>query len=677
MLSNFLDTVLLIYGGKLKMKSVWSGIFIAMFVLTSMMVVAESEDRAQQAFRLPDLAIDAERATYQGLFERTQDAVMLEKIELKPYKDPVDLLRSLNPSITGGHSLLGAIMTPELRGFDGKHTKVLIDGCSINTPWNSSSSLSGFPIRRLQKATVVPGGSSLVYGPNGLAGAVNLTLPTARDLEGLTMVQEVGGDSARHEEYIYGEVAHQNEHLFGVFRDRYDGKRHYKTYGVGGNSSDNLMFMYRGRVETDSGWVFKATVLESEGSISIPNYKERFEPWEMSHHDYVVEKDFGNDRNLVLRYARYRDYSANQLYTDYTLAVASGTIDHSDDVTLKMETIEALYNFRPGKKHLVTIGAQQQKVKDVGHDMKAGIEGKWLDTKGYFISDSIAAGNKLDLHLVARSDESFESDSETSWSVAANYSLTSRLDIGAGISRTVRFPNIQELYRGKRIFGNENLDPEKSDNLEFRLGYQIDDDWKIAVARFDSDVENKITSITSAGAMVVAGVGTLAKGDSYFINIDKASQAGWEVSVDGKINQNFDAWLSYTRLDRAEDDTRNLRLVSKPEYKLVGGTIYHQGKLSAMLSCEHQSAIKATQTIDSAGKATDYDRVDSSTIFNLGLRHRFTDRFSMYIDIDNIADKDDVVLVQSSDIKNKAGLLMDPIYYRDGRRVTLGAEMKF
>lgn len=664
-------------GGTMQRANLWTGLFLVAFGLTAMIAGAQSEPGSSQAYRLPDLAVDAERATYKGLFERSQDAITIEKIELKPYKDPVELLRSMNSSITGGHSLLGSVMTPELRGFDGKHTKVLVDGCPINTPWNSTSSLSGFPLRRLQKATVVPGGSSLVYGPNSLAGAVNLTLPTAKDLEGLTMVQEVGGEGSRHEEYIYGKVAHQNEHLFGVFLDGYNGTRRYKTYGIGGDSSDNLMLMYRGRVKTDYGWVFKATVLESEGSLSIPNYMERFEPWEMSHHDYVVEKDFGNDRNLVLRYARYRDFSANQLYTDYILSVASGTLNHADDVTIQMNTIEALYNFKLGEKHHLTVGAQQQEVKDTGHDMKAGIESKWLDTKGYFISDSISATDKLDVQLIARSDESFEADSETSWSVATTYALTSRLDIGAGVSRTVRFPNVQELYRGSRVYGNENLEPEKADNLEFRLGYQVNNDWNFALTRFDSDIENKISQITSAAGGVIAGVGTLKAKDAYYVNIDEASQAGWEVSIDGKVNDCFDAWCNYIRLDRAEDEVRSLRLVSKPEYKFTGGTTYHQGKLSAMLTCEHQGAIKATQTIDSAGKATNYDRVDSSTTFNLGLRQSFTNSFSMYVNVDNITDKDDIVLVQASDSKNKAGLLTDPLYYRGARKFTLGAEVKF
>ncbi len=53
-------------------------------------------------------------------------------------------------------------------------------------------------------------------------------------------------------------------------------------------------------------------MLESAGSISIPQLKERFS-LEMAH-DYVVEKDFARSQSGAA-YARYRYYSANQLYT--------------------------------------------------------------------------------------------------------------------------------------------------------------------------------------------------------------------------------------------------------------------------------------------------------------------------------------------------------------------------
>jgi outer membrane receptor for ferrienterochelin and colicin len=568
-------------------------------------------------------------------------------------------------------------MTPEIRGFEGRHTRVLIDGCPINTPWNNTSSLSGFPLRRLQKITVAPGGSALIYGPNVLSGAVNFTLPTARDLEGLTLKQEVGGMGTRHQEFLYGRVAHQNEHLFGYFQDEYDGTKRYKTYGTGETRSDNRIFMYRGRVETDKGWILRATLLESRGSISIPNYLERFEPWEMSHHDFVVEKTFGNDQNLSLRFAKYRDYSRTQYYFDYNLTMASGTADPADDVTIDMKTWEILYNFKAGKKHLLTLGGQRQDVRDMGHTVKPGINNEWLETKGFFVSDTITASDKLNVHLVARSDESFENDRETSWSIDSDYMLTNRLNLGFGISRTVRFPNIQELYRNKRVFGNETLEPEESDNLEFRLGYQINNNWQANLARFCSDMENKISQTVTATGGFIPGVGTLAAKDSYYTNIDEAEINGWELGINGQIRANLDAWLSYTRFETAKDKSNDLRLVAKPDFRMIGGTHYHNGKTSAMLVCEHQGKTRATQTLDSAGKATNYPEVKASTCFDLSIRQQFTKNFAVYINVENLTDDDNIVLVQGSDSKNKMGLLIDPIYYRNGRRTTLGMELKF
>ncbi|MFZ5952247.1 MAG: TonB-dependent receptor plug domain-containing protein [Candidatus Rifleibacteriota bacterium] len=655
----------------------WVMFFLSVVSFSSVYAQSPEKPEQEKVFQLQEMTIDAERATYQNMISRPQDEISKETIELKPGKDPVDLLRSMNSSISGSHSLLGAILTPELRGFDGKHTKVLLDGCPINTPWNNTSSLSGFPLRRLQKISVAPGGSALIYGSNTVAGAVNLVLPTAKDLEGLTLKQEVGGMGTRHQEFIYGRVAHQNEHLFALFQDDYDGTRTYKTYGTGETRSDNRMFMYRGRVETDKGWIMKATLLESRGSISIPNYKERFEPWEMSHHDFVIEKNFGNDQNLSLRYAKYRDFSRTQYYFDYNLSVASGTANPAEDVTINMKTMEILYNFKAGEKHLLTLGGQKQEVKDVGHTVKASINNQWLDSTGFFISDAIAATEKWNLQLVARSDESYNSDRHSSWSIDSDYQLNDQFKFGFGLSKTIRFPNIQELYRGSKVFGNETLEPEESDNLEFRLGYQINNNWEVNLSRFTSEMKNKISQTITAAGGVIPGVGTLKANDAYYINIDEAQIDGWEFGLNGQIRSNLDAWLSYTRIDRAEDEKNNLRLVAKPGYRLTGGLNFHNRKTSVMLSCERQGKTPATVTLDTAGKATAYPEVEASTCFDLGFRQQFTNDFAFYMNIENIADDDNIVLIQGSDTKNKAGLLMDPIYYRNGRRTTAGVEVKF
>jgi hypothetical protein len=127
--------------------------------------------------------------------------------------------------------------------------------CPINTPWTahlrcglSTASLQKRPLCRRQCAGLWP--------ENGSAGAVNLALPTAKDLRRTTMVRKSAqGPGTRK---FMAKLRIRTTSV-GVFRDSYDRKRYYKTWCWGPyGDSDNLLLMYRGRSNC-SGWVFKAT----------------------------------------------------------------------------------------------------------------------------------------------------------------------------------------------------------------------------------------------------------------------------------------------------------------------------------------------------------------------------------------------------------------------------------
>jgi len=629
-----------------------------------------------QTYKLSDLSIDAERATYQALIARPQDEIGSSAIELKLQRNPIKMLHSHNPSIVLGGGLRGATVIPAYRGFDGKYMAVTLDGCPINTGWNGTSPLSGFPLNRLQKITVVPGGAGLVYGANSGAGAVNFVLPTARDLEDLTITQEVGGDGIRRQEYIYGHVAEKSEHLFALFMEEYDGDRRFKDFSnfddkanktvpqssvnldTINNRKDSQTFLYRGRLELDNDWTFKATILENQGSISCPSFYERFDPWEMSLYDYSVEKDFGDNGNLTLRYAKYKDFSATWQYPLNDKELQAGTLNVGGDVLVKMDTMELLYNFEANHRNFITIGAIKQEIEDIGHGFTTGTRKK-VDTTGYFISDAIKATDKLDLNVTGRSDASYEGDAEFSWALGSNYAINDNTSAGLSLSQVIRNPNMQELYRsGGR--GNPDLETEDIDNLELRFNHKFNEKWQVSLAWFDSDIENYIEADAS---------GT-------FQNIKEAEISGIEFSVNGKINDKFTAWVGYTDFNKAENKTDNCRLVSKPEFRAVAGTTYSDNKFSAMLTMSHQGETKAI--------GNTYPKVDSSTLLDLSIRQQATKDVAFYLNIENLTDQNDVQLSQETGkagfVKKDGSLNLNqsrPISYEPGRLVTLGMELKF
>jgi outer membrane receptor for ferrienterochelin and colicin len=135
--------------------------------------------------------------------------------------------------------------------------------------------------------------------------------------------------------------------------------------------------------------------------------------------------------------------------------------------------------------------------------------------------------------------------------------------------------------------------------------------------------------------------------------------------------------MGYTIFERVHDSQTNLRLVAKPDFRITGGASYSRGKFSAMLTCMHQGKTPGTQTVDSSGRATQYDKVAASTLLDLGLRHELSHDCSIYVNVENLTDKDDAILIQGSDLANKFGLLRDPLVYNNGRKTVLGMELKF
>ena len=83
---------------------------------------------ADKTYVMPELAIDAERASYQALITRPQDEITPEQMEAMPTHNPVEMLHSYNSSIALGGGLGGATVVPRIRGLSGRYTNVTVDG---------------------------------------------------------------------------------------------------------------------------------------------------------------------------------------------------------------------------------------------------------------------------------------------------------------------------------------------------------------------------------------------------------------------------------------------------------------------------------------------------------------------------------------------------------------------
>ncbi len=640
---------------------------------------------ADKTYMMPELAIDAERATYQALITRPQDEITPEQMEAMPTHNPVEMLRSYNSSIALGGGLGGSTVTPRIRGLSSRYTNVTVDGMTVNTPWNWSSPLSGFPLSRLSRITLSNTGSAMVNGQNAVAGSVNFVLPSGRTNKGFTLDFETGGEGTRHFDVMYGFADGGNEHIIGVFKDQYDGNRRFTDGSWYKNSRENTMLYYKGQFELSHGWLFKATIMHNEGFITVGdawgNY-ERFDPWKMSLRSYALFKDFGNDSNFTLRYARYNDYSRDVYYTDGTFTTRMNPGQQDGYTNVNMKTWEALYNFKANDKNYVNIGVQNQKIQDSHDSVAKEYQNKELDNTSFFIADSIKATDKFNIHLVARSDETYEGERDTSYSINTKYDVNDKFNIGLGYSHTIQLPTYQDMYRANSrngawrcTVGNPHLKNEESNSNEVRLGYKVNDKWDLNLTAYNYDIENMV-GVKTAGELGIVGPAWFSDRNGNAIpfeadtqvttNIDEAEIRGYEFGARGKLSDNFNLNFSYTNFKKAEDKTTKVRLDSIPDYRATMALEYNKNKTTAVLALSHQGKTKAEP-----GNAI--TKLDSSTIADFYIKQQCNKDFSVYLKVANLTNKKDVILAQHAVSRNAGG---NGYYYQDGRIVTFGMELK-
>ncbi|MCL2778541.1 MAG: TonB-dependent receptor [Polyangiaceae bacterium] len=99
------------------------------------------------------------------------------------------------PAISSGGGARGErILT--LRGFDQRQLAVFVDGVPVSVPYDGQLDLSKMPVDMVERITVVKGSGSLLYGPNGLGGAVNIATREPTVSPSLTLKTEMAPFSA-------------------------------------------------------------------------------------------------------------------------------------------------------------------------------------------------------------------------------------------------------------------------------------------------------------------------------------------------------------------------------------------------------------------------------------------------------------------------------------------------
>jgi vitamin B12 transporter len=137
--------------------------------------------------------------------------VTAQEIEQRQLRTTADVLRAMPGVTVTGFGSPGQVVQVRLRGAEGRHTRVLIDGVEANTTKDAEFDFSNLSPEDVERIEIIRGPMSALYGSGAIGGVINITTKSARGPLGLSVRVEGGSFGTKD---LSGRLAGGNENGF-------------------------------------------------------------------------------------------------------------------------------------------------------------------------------------------------------------------------------------------------------------------------------------------------------------------------------------------------------------------------------------------------------------------------------------------------------------------------------
>lgn len=441
---------------------------------------------------------------------------------------------------------------PVLRGLKKESVVLMVDGVRVNSAQPQGSLASFLDLGLLERAEVVKGPSSVLYGSGAMGGVVNLITPEAR----FTEQEETGGRFGLSASSV-------DEGFNGAALLRNSSSDHALVLGVAGRklndydspggteertgySSDSLLLKYKQRLSddvsvnlnlqrhTDRDVWYPGSARSGTpallGTVTMHSPEQRRELFQVGLENRLGEGTLSTDVYRQEVYREIRAYSENL-----------GRNQVRNDVSFITHGLRSSYRV-PLADHLLSVGVEGWRMtgdperhihnnppffdNDQRNDPFKDGE---VTSYGLFAQDefelgrtALVAGARLDRvrgdarqkgsGAAAQTSGLGSSDTSLSWSLGATHPLSDTLNLYANVGQAYRAPDLRERFedaaRGDGYYhiGNPQLDPERSTSFEIGLKGRGDGfDYRLAAfhTRIDDYIAGRVTGMNAPNGLPI------------------------------------------------------------------------------------------------------------------------------------------------------------------------------
>lgn len=576
----------------------------------------------------------------------------------------------------------------EIRGLDQSLALILIDGVPYYETNFGKLDLNQIPVDNIAKIEVIKGDASVLYGPNAMAGVINIITKKPSEKPSAQAIVEVGENASYkasasngmkigifnywlnyvHQESNGWKMSDDFEPRLGTIvrkpgpttqailedgghRNNSDFNTNsvWAKFGIEPNSTSEyyLNFHYIAKEKGVPPSTVSETVFPQRPAFSTFARIPKYDDWgiDLSGQQKVVDQLSLKAKlfyhNHVDDYASfsdqtYKDEIAVSKYKDYLV----GGILSADYRPVDWNIVRFAFNYR-GDSHKARDDSYLPFADDFSYTGSVALENEFDKVKNL----SLVAGAGYDWFNVTQATKNVTDKNtgdfvkqeeeakpgimhEFDPMIGATYKLDDSTRVFGSVARKVRFPTLDQLYSSKS--GNINLTAEKSINYTLGVSRSFGKFASGELALFYYDISDFITRDAP---------GTLG----VYRNFAKISMLGFEVN--GQINPVEDLFLTAGYVYNDAEDKSDGRVTDNvlfvPRNKVDVGLNY---TIPYIITRVDLTALYVSASFNQLPTPQHPDQEAIKTgdhfVMNARISKTFLKRYEAYMAINNIFDSD-------------------------------------
>lgn len=427
----------------------------------------------------------------------------------------------------GGPQTLSTI---NMRGTNSKQSLVLIDGMRVNSPTNGLPVLNAIPLNAIERVEIVRGAASSLYGADAIGGVINVITRQDEGAQPFSAYATAGVGTYASSEYTAGFSGNDN------------GWRYSLNGGYGqsnGFNATNGDFAFANSPDADS--YYRANIGGQLGYTWQPGQTLNIQTLQSRVNGGYDTLDPAFDDRAIQTLSNTIVSSDNQLTDRWKSQLSASYLQEKNETQNNpqgaadgyFESQQYQYQwintFALTPTQTLTAGYERLEQSVDAYSFGASVD--FTNDKVHtnaFMATYVGQWGPHHVQASARLDSNSQYGDFTTGSLAYAFDFDDNWRANVAANTAFRAPNFNELYYPG--FGNPNLKPEHSRNIEAGLRYQHDN-GELGVTAFYNRITDLIVS--QSPTFIPQNIDTaVIKG----VSLSGTQELGRQTSVTGSVD---------------------------------------------------------------------------------------------------------------------------------------------